>query len=188
MLNGILMPKLGYYMPWFFVSGVSAIIGGSLMYSLLAIDTPTSHLYGFSIFFGLAAGFSQQVPYSIAQAKTTPERASDSVGFINFAQIGAIVIALTISSAVFQNVGYSRIASAVEGLNYPSDAIHAALAGAQSPLLLSAPEDVRERVLKALVQTLADEFILVLVAGAVLLVCSLLMKHEKLFMEVQFGG
>jgi hypothetical protein len=54
----------------------------------------------------MGAGLAQQSAYSIAAAKVAPHEIPAAVSFINIAQIGPIVIALTISGAVFQNVGF----------------------------------------------------------------------------------
>jgi len=92
MMNGIFMPKFGYYMPWYLVSGVFLLIGGSLMYALVDPTTSNSQVYGFTILAAIGAGVSQQAAYSVAQGKAPSDRIADAVGYINSAQIGGIVI------------------------------------------------------------------------------------------------
>ena len=50
---------------------------------------------------GMGAGIIQQLTYSIAAAKTARHEIPAAIGFINIAQIGSMVIALTISVTVF---------------------------------------------------------------------------------------
>ncbi|OCK81863.1 MFS general substrate transporter [Lepidopterella palustris CBS 459.81] len=188
MLNGATMPKVGYYMPYFLVSSFFLIIGGALMYATVNATTPTANIYGFSILMAIGAGLAQQAAYSVAPAKVSPSRVADAVGFINAAQIGSVVIALTITSTVFQNIGYKHVAAALHGLDFSSEDIHAALAGAKSAVFESAPPDVKEKVVKGIVKAIGDGYILVIVAGAVELVASVFLKKERLFMEAGAGA
>jgi hypothetical protein len=188
MLNGALMPKVGYYMPFFFISSVFITIGGAVMYATVTPSTSNATIYGYSVLMAIGAGLSQQAAYSVAPAKVAPNRVPDAVGFINAAQIGAIVIALTITSTVFQNMGYRHVAAALKGLDFTSSDIHAALAGAKSAVFASAPEEVKAKVVEGIVKAISDGYILVIVAGAFGLVCSLFLKREKLFMEAGAGA
>src|ERR1700760_3285759 len=99
------------------------IIGGSVMYTLVDVDTSNSKIYGFSVLTAFGAGFAGQASYSVAQAKVPDHRIADAVGFINQAQIGSIAIALTITGAVYQNIGFNHISEAVNGLNYTAEDI-----------------------------------------------------------------
>jgi hypothetical protein len=183
MFNGVLMPKFGYYFHWYTIAGVFLLIGGSLMYATVDSTTSNSNIYGYSVLLAIGAGSAQQSAYSIAPSQVKPDRVSDANGFINFAQIGAIVIALTISSTVFQNVGFGYVKNALEGLGFTDQDIHASLAGAKSRVLTSVTAAVRVEVMEGVVKAINDAYILVIVAGAIMVICSLLMRKEKLFME-----
>jgi len=73
-------------------------------------------------------------------------------------------------------------------LAFTPEDIHAALAGAKSSVFTSVTPEVREAVVAGIVQTISDAYILVIVAGAVNLISALLMKRERLFMEMTAGG
>jgi len=184
MLNGFLMPRLGYYQPWYVASFFFMTVGGALMYSLVDAHTSKNTLYGFSVLMALGAGLAATAGYSVAPAKVEPRRVPDVVGFINTAQIGAAAISLTITSAIFQNVGYSYVATSLDGLNFTPGDIHAALAGARSTVFQTVSDEVRQRVLDGIVKAIGNAYILVVVAGALGLVASLLMRREKPFMEM----
>jgi Major Facilitator Superfamily len=183
MFNGVLMPKLGYYFPWYTIAGVFLIVGGSLMYTTVDSTTSKSKIYGYSVLLAIGAGIAQQSAYSIAPSQVEPNRVSDANGFINFAQIGAIVVALTISSTVFQNVGFRYVKNALEGQGFADQEIHASLAGAKSSAFTSITGAVRVEAMEGIVKAINDAYILVIIAGVVMLICSMLMKKEKLFVE-----
>lgn len=188
LLNGALMPKYGFYLPWYIVSGVFLTIGGSLMYALVDASTSPSKIYGYSVIIAIGAGISQQAAYSVAPAKVGFQRASDAVGFINVSQIGAIVIALTISYATFQNIGFSHVSAALVGQGFSAEDIHAALAGAKSNIFTNVSPEVRQAVIAGIVKAINDGYILVIVSGVVTLIASLFLRWERLFMESSAGG
>ena len=83
LLNGILMPKYGYYMPWFFLSGLLMTIGGALMYTTKT-TTPIANIYGYTILLGISMT-SYQSAYSVAPIKVSADEASAVIQFINVA-------------------------------------------------------------------------------------------------------
>jgi hypothetical protein len=104
MLNGCLMLIFGYYMPWYTISGIFMILGGALMHSITS-TTAAPTIYGYSVLLAIGAGCTLQSAYSIAAAKVSPQQIPQAIGFINHAQLGSIVIALTISGSVIQKHG-----------------------------------------------------------------------------------
>ncbi|KAI1263591.1 major facilitator superfamily domain-containing protein [Xylariaceae sp. FL1019] len=183
--NGILMLRLGYYMPWYLASGVFTTIGGALLYTS-STSIPNSSIYGYSILvaIGMAA---YQASYSIAPIKVAEDEVAEAILFINFAQNGAALIALAASNAIFQNVAFDRLSPILTPAGYSSEDITAALAGARSTVLDTAPPDVREAALDVLVQVIDYVYTLVIAAGGIMLICSLFMKREKLHMSLVAG-
>lgn len=47
-INGTLMAKFGYYMPWYLVGGLVCVAGGALMYTVNQ-DTSPSGVYGYTV-------------------------------------------------------------------------------------------------------------------------------------------
>jgi hypothetical protein len=188
MLNGALLPVFGYYMPWYVVAAVFQLIAGAVMYTCVDVNTSNAMIYGFSVLLAMGGGLAGQSSYSIASSKVDLSRAADAVGFINVAQIGGVMIALTVTSSVFQNVGFSKLQHALSGRGYSSQEIRAALGGQRSGILLSASPEVKKLALDAIVETIGTGYILIIAAGALALVCSLLMKREKLNLTMQAVG
>ncbi|PSN59368.1 putative efflux pump antibiotic resistance protein [Corynespora cassiicola Philippines] len=179
LVQGAVMPRIGYSTPWFFAASVFSVVAGALFYGAIDIDTPTSHVYGFSVLLGLGAGLSQTVAYSRAAGEVPLSRASDAVAFINTAQIGSSVIALTIASSIFQNVGRHRVSEAMQGLGYSAADVGYALQGQRSTILQELPVEVRNRILESISQTIVDEFILVMAAGCLGTIASLLLPWKR---------
>lgn len=175
-------------MPWFLASGVFGTIGGALFYAVIDATTPAANIYGYSVLLALGAGFAQQAAYSVAAAKVEPHHVPDSVGFINTAQIGSIVIALTIASSVFQNVGFRHMADALEGLGFSTADISGALTGRKSSIFSQVTPEIQQRVIEGIVKTINDTYILVIVAGALLTIGAACLKREKLIMDMSAGA
>ena len=174
-------------MPWYVVSGVASLIGGSLMYTVNS-TTSSGVIYGYSIPIAIGAGASLQVGYSVAAAIVKPLEVPSAIGFINMAQLGGTTIALTIAGQVFQSYAFKNVKAALEGFNFSDADIHGAIAGTQSSLLGSLSEEVRANVLKGVVDAIQRCYILIIAGGAVSLIAAAFMKREKLFLEMTAGG
>jgi hypothetical protein len=185
--QGILMPLVQYYFPFYIISGIFAIIGGALMYTVTSTTSPSA-IYGFTVLIAIGAGVGSQAAYSIAPVKVHPSKISDSIGFINVAQIGGIVLALSISGAVFQNTAFGSLTKILAGLGFNEQDVRSAIAGSKSAVFEGVSEEVRGRVIEAIVQAIGKTYMLVVVAGAVALLSALLMRRERLFMEMSTGG
>jgi hypothetical protein len=181
-LNGALLQKFRYYVPWYLAACGFITIGGALFFALLTQSTSNAAMYGFSVLLAIGVGLAQQCAYSIATAKV-PDQVADAIGFINNAQVGSVVIALTFTSLIFQNVGFSHIKSALAGLDFTEEEIRGALGGAKSRVfdggVLS--EAVRGSVERGIVDAIRWSFFPVLLAGIIGLAASALMRWENVF-------
>lgn len=187
LLNGALMPRLGYYMPWYLFSGIAITIGGALMSKVESV-TSTSAIYGYSVLIAIGAGATSQAGYSIAPAKVEGRLIPSAIAFVNIAQIGAIVIALTLSGTLFQNLTYNRLVGPLGAAGFDSKEIRSTLSGSLSPVYARLSEDLKEVVNLAIVYSIGQLYYLVVAAGALMIVCSALLKREKIYMTLEAGG
>jgi len=141
-------------------------------------------VYGYSILIGFGTGLFAQASFSVAQAIVDPENVASAVGFITCAQVTGVTIALAIANSVFLNGSQDKIAALLPQV--PLSDIQAAIAGAGSDFVDSLSPELQAGVLHAIVDSMSKTYILVITAGAVVLVLSAAMKREKLFMAV--GG
>ncbi|KAG9244714.1 major facilitator superfamily domain-containing protein [Calycina marina] len=181
--NGAVLSKYGLYMPWYTVGGILVIIGGALMYTV-NIYTTTSAIYGFSVIIGCGVGLFAQSSFAVAQAIVTPDLVSIAVGFITCGQITGSTIAIAIANSLLLNGSQDSIQAILPDV--PTKQIQEAISGAGSSLVQSLSPELQTQVLDAIVKAMGKSYILVVVAGSVVVVCSAAMKRERLFIEA--GG
>jgi MFS family permease len=176
--NGVIVSKLGYYMPLYLVGGSLVVIGAALMY-MIDQDDSESRVYGFTVIIGAGTGMFSQVAFSVAQAVVDNANIAPAIGFITLAQFVGITLSLALANAILLNEGQSEI----QGLlpNVPLADIQDAILGARSDLVRSLAPDVQRRVLGAIVSAIDKTYILVMVGGALTIALSLVMRREKLF-------
>lgn len=182
--NGALLSSFGFYMPWYLLGGVLVIIGGALMYTINE-TSPIANVYGYTIILGMGNGLFAQASFSVAQAIVDPSMIASVVGFIALAQISGITIALAVANSVFLNksmVGVRHILPDV-----PTSVIQQTIAGARSDFFQNLTPDIRQQVLKVIVNAQSQTYIMVIAAGALVTVLSLLMKRERLFVGGKTG-
>ncbi|KAI4264733.1 MAG: hypothetical protein L6R42_000176 [Xanthoria sp. 1 TBL-2021] len=179
-VQGIFMPRLGPYMPWYVIGGVFILVGGVLMCTV----TPTTSaavIQGYTVLIGLGGGLCLQAAYAIATAKVKGEKLSSAISFINVAQIGAGVLSLTIAGAIYQNLATQKLQALLPSETQGLDDIRDALAGMSSGVLLDDNGLTGNNVAAALTDTISNVFILVAVAGAVVILSGIAMPIERLF-------
>lgn len=178
-INGALMSKWGYYMPWYLAGGIFMVIGGALMYTVGPTDEAPK-IYGYTILIGIGAGMFVQAGFSVAQASVPEEEIPWAVGFISSGQITGVTIAISIANSIFLNGSQDRIAKILPDL--PKDQIQAAIAGQGSAFVRSLPDDLRDDILNAIVEAMSKTYVLIITAGVVTVLASLGLKRERLFM------
>jgi MFS family permease len=181
--NGAILSAYGYYMPWYTVGGLLVLTGGALMYTVDQ-GTSVSRVYGYSILIGFGDGLFAQASFSVAQAIVEPELIASAVGFITCAQVSGVTIALAIANSVFLNKSQESIQKILP--NVPLSDVQAAISGAGSDFVKSLSANVKKEVLEAIVTAMSKTYILVITAGALVVILSIGMKRERLFMAV--GG
>ncbi|KAF7914149.1 uncharacterized protein EAF01_000555 [Botrytis porri] len=184
--NGAILSAYGYYMPWYTAGGILVLIGGSLMFADVTPDTSIAKIYGFTILIGFGVGLFAQASFSVAQAVVAEELVSSAVGFITCAQVGGVTIALAIANSVFLNGSQEKIQAILPDL--PAAEIQQAIAGAGSEFVKNLTEIQQKEVIQATVESMSKTYAMVITAGALTAVLSLLMKREKLFMSATIGG
>ncbi|TGO10818.1 hypothetical protein BTUL_0125g00320 [Botrytis tulipae] len=184
--NGAILSAYGYYMPWYTVGGVFVLIGGALMFADVTPETSIAKIYGFTILIGFGVGLFAQASFSVAQAVVAEELVSSAVGFITCAQVGGVTIALAIANSVFLNGSQEKIQAILPDL--PAAEIQQAIAGAGSEFVKNLTEIQQKEVIQAIVESMSKTYAMIITAGALTVVLSLLMKREKLFMSAAMGG
>lgn len=176
MLNGALMSKYGYYMPWYLAGGCLALIGSALMYTV-NVDTSNSKIYGYTVLLGLGAGMYAQAGFAIAQVKVEPHMVPLAIGFISLAQIGGATIALAIANSVFLNQATNGILAIMP--DEPRSVVQDAVSGAGSTFFQTLDPNVKTAVLGAVSHAVSRIYILAITASALTIVLAVFMSREK---------
>lgn len=174
---GYMMPKTGYYMVWYLVSGIFLLIGASLMYTV-HYDTESAKIYGYSILFGVGMT-TTNAAYAVAPTLVAPDRVAESLQFVNISQGQSLLLGLTIASAIFQSFTFDRLSDLLAGTGASKAEIQGAVAGAKSRLLQDLPPELRTKALGVIVESIDNVYIMAIAAGALYVVCSCFLKRSK---------
>ena len=82
LINGALMPRFGYYLPWYLFGGAAILIGSSLMYTI-SVTTEPSTIYGYTALVGIGVGSYLQAGYPTSQCLVSPAELADVIGFMS---------------------------------------------------------------------------------------------------------
>lgn len=175
-LNGALMSKYGYYMPWYLAGSCLALIGSALMYTV-KLDTSTSKIYGYTVLLGIGGGMYAQAGFAIAQVKVQPHEIPSAIGFISLAQISGATIALAIANSVFLNQATNGILAIVP--HEPRSVVQSAVSGVGSTFFQSLDPNVKTAVLETVTHAISRNYILSMTGAALSIVLSVFMSREK---------
>lgn len=103
-----------------------------------------------------------------------------AVAFINLAQIGGLVIALTIANTIFLNVAQRQISHVLPGAD--PNAIKSAISGSGSAFLRTLSKESQQQVLHGIVVAISRTYIPCITSGALGFVLALGMKWERVFL------
>ncbi|KAF5501532.1 Efflux pump mlcE [Colletotrichum siamense] len=98
--GGILVGKLGYYLPWA-IGGTAVTIVASGLFTTLTPTTPIAQWVGFQILTGAGRGVVLQIPSIAIQANLPPEQIAQGMSFVTFSQFMGSAIALALGNAIF---------------------------------------------------------------------------------------
>ena len=178
---GHLLSKIRYYMPVYLLSGVLITISGALLMVFLDPATSESSIYGFSVLAAVGTGLTIQLGYAVGTLTTVPENIGHVINFQNVSQIGANVMCLVIAGQIFQSEALARLGAVLAGHGFTDTEITGAVAGAQSALFAQLEGELRRQAIGAIVGAMQKSFVLVVVAGGLMILAALGMKRERLF-------
>jgi hypothetical protein len=177
LLCGYVMPKTGFFILWYLVSGIFMLIGSVLMYTV-KLDTSPANVYGYSILMGLGMT-TTQAAYAVGPTIVTPDRVAECLQFMNIGQGQSQLLGLAIASAIFQTKTLSGLTSLLGDKGYSQAEIQGAVAGAQSTLMERLPEALREQALKVIVSSISDVYVMAVSAGALYVLASCLLPRRR---------
>jgi hypothetical protein len=180
---GHLLPRLRYYQPIYVASGILVLLGGALLTVYLSPSTPQEQIYGFSVIVAAGTGITLQTCYPVAAARAAAagRDPAQAIALQNVSQIGGSVMALVIAGQIFQSSALKNLTASLAGSGLTDYDIQQIVAGAQSTLYAGLSEEMKQAATAAITKAMQTSFVLVIVAGAAILVSGAAMKIEKLF-------
>ncbi|GES63755.1 major facilitator superfamily transporter [Aspergillus terreus] len=169
------------YKVLYIIAGVFLVAGGGPLMVYLDPATSTGTIYGLTIIVAVGTGLSMVMGYTVATLTLKPEDTGAGLKMQNVSQIGGQVIALAVAGQIYQSEVIQKLSAALAGQGFSQEAIQGATAGAQSPLFETLHGELREKAIQAVTEAMQMTFVLVPVAGGVMLLAALVMKWEKLF-------
>lgn len=177
MLNGHLMVRSGYSMPWYVVGSALVIVANGMLFKL-DISTSNGYIYGGMVLNGIGTGMFLNAPFAVAQWLAPPHETSSAVGFIMCARGGGLAIALAIGNTIFLNLAQNGIRHHFP--NMDATEIQSLTSGVGSQLLKSLSKAQQEQVLAEVVNGISRVFILSLTSGCFCLCLSIFMDRKKI--------
>lgn len=185
LLTGGLLPVIKVYKPVYCLAGLFTLVGATAMTVMLRTDVSESLVMGLEALIGVGLGMHFQHGFGISNVinRDNARDRVDSTVVCNMLQMGSIAGILAVAGCVFQNEGYNvlRKAVTVDGETpYSEEEIREALAGVSSAVWQSRDPEVLRKGIDAVTEVISDEFYIVLAAGILCMLCSAVMKWEKL--------
>ncbi|KAK3933736.1 major facilitator superfamily domain-containing protein [Diplogelasinospora grovesii] len=172
------IPYMGIYL----LAGVLITIGGSLLTVYIEHEEVSEGMiYGFTIITAVGTGLTLQTGYAVATLSVPKGLEGHAINLQNVSQVGGTVICAVIAGQTFQSVAVSRLTAVLAGQGFSRADISGAVAGAQSKLFEQLTPGLREAATGAIMQAMQKTFVLVIVAGAVMVAAAVFMKRERLF-------
>ncbi|KAH8897375.1 MFS general substrate transporter [Thozetella sp. PMI_491] len=101
-VSGILVGKLGYYLPWALCGSVFVTTGYGLLSRLTPSSSP-SEWAGYQVFNGIGSGLAGTIPYIAIQSTVSPKQISTAMSFMTFCQYMGGTVAQVAAQAIFNN-------------------------------------------------------------------------------------
>ena len=180
MLNGVLMGRLGYYMPWFLVGGVLMLVSNVMLYTI-TLDTNAGFVFGAEVLGGIGTGLFVNAPFSVSQWLVSPKEIPSAVGFIMCARVGGIALALAMANSIFLNLAENSISHILPMATKAE--VQSAISGVGSSLLDDLDAKTRQEILNAIINALRKGFTLGIAAGALSIALSVFMDRDKIVLK-----
>ncbi|ROV94613.1 hypothetical protein VPNG_09224 [Cytospora leucostoma] len=184
LVSGSFLHFIKVYMVLFIIAGVFLVAGGGPLVVYLDPSSSTGTIYGLTVLVAVGSGLSMVTGYTVATLTTKPEDAGAGLSLQNMAQIGGQVIALAIAGQIYQSTAFRNLSAVLAGNGFSDQDIRGAVAGVQSTLFRKLDGELRDSAIVAVTGAMKMTFVLVPVAGGVMLIAALCMKREKLFRDV----
>ncbi|KAL4809571.1 MFS general substrate transporter [Aspergillus unguis] len=163
-LNGVLMPRLGYYMPWYVFGNAAMLVGSACMMTINA-STSVSKIYGYTALIGAGTGSYITAGYAVVQSLIPVKEHNDAVSFMAIGQMMGQIILLSVAGSLYQNISARKLSSILPR-SYSASDIQQLTTGRHSPLFETLGGDVQGQVVEQVALAIRNTFaVVVAVSG-----------------------
>ncbi|KAI0479586.1 major facilitator superfamily domain-containing protein [Xylaria cf. heliscus] len=182
-LTHALLPLARYYMP-FFLFGGALLLAGGIALNTVTSHTPLAAVMVFSAIIGAGVGvlWNLAIPVCSAVLETQEERL-DQTTLHSIAQLGGTAFSLSVSAAIYRNIGLKLVKDAAGFTGFKDTEILALLSGAKSTMLDSFSPEVRKLVIDAIVVTISRLYFTVIGGAALCFLAAIFLKIEPLHIK-----
>jgi hypothetical protein len=171
--SGYFLNAIKIYMLIYVIGGIFLTVGGALLTVYLEPRTSARTIYGLCIVIAIGSGLAMLSGYSIATLTTKPENAGAALSLHNVSQLGGQVIALAVAGQIYHSTAISNLRFVLSGHNFSEQDIESVVAGAQSKILEKVHGALQQEVILALVHAMQQVFVLIPVAGGIMILAAL---------------
>ncbi|KAF7553133.1 hypothetical protein G7Z17_g3845 [Cylindrodendrum hubeiense] len=185
MLSGSMLPKINYYWTIYLAGGILMTIGSATMYTVNT-NTPTSHVYGYSILLGAGTGIVSNLGFTVASITMLQQTGSGLdvqrvSSMQNLSQLGWQLISLLIGGQMMQGLSFRNLSKVLNGMGFSEQEIRQAAAGTSSQLFDSLSSSVQKQAIEAITDALSKVYILSIISGAAMVLVAIFLPKERLF-------
>ncbi|KAI0870646.1 major facilitator superfamily domain-containing protein [Hypoxylon argillaceum] len=179
-ISHAVLPLARYYMP-FFLFGGALLLAGGISWHTVTSRTPLGAVMAFSALLGAGVGvlWNLAIPVCSAVLETQEDRL-DQTTLHSIAQLGGTALSLSISAAIYWNIGLKNVREAAHFTGFADTDILALLSGAESKMLDGFSPDVRKLVIDAIITTISQLYFIVIAGAALCFIAALFLRIEPL--------
>lgn len=164
-------------------------IGSVTMYTVTS-DTPTEHVYGYSIILGAGTGIVFNLGFAVASITMFQQTGSGLdvqrvSSMQNLSQLGWQLISLLIGGQMMQELSFRNLSKVMNGMGFSEEEIRKMAAGTSSKLFDSISSSIQRQAVDAITGVISKIYILSIISGVAMIVIALLLPKGRLFPKVQ---
>lgn len=171
--------------PLYTASGILILTGSCLMYTV-SLDSPPSHVYGYSVLMAMGAGLTLNSGFAISGIDMSnrggsAQNINDVVTLQNISQLSGTLLALLISGQVFQSLVFRNLKGILGNEGFTDAQIRSVAGGTRSVVFATLSPELAREAVDAITKAISKLYILTIVTGGVALIASFFLKYESLF-------
>ncbi|KAL8791208.1 MAG: hypothetical protein Q9213_000165 [Squamulea squamosa] len=185
LINGAVMSKTGYYMPWYIFGSVLVLIGSALMcytyedQDTVTLETETAKVYAYTVLIGIGIGSVIQAGWSVAECQAPASETSNIIGFMSIGQAIGIVIFFATIGTIYHSRAVAEIRPILPDMS--STDLDKALSGTSGDFFNTLTAAQGASVAAAIIKAMKAAWAMLIAGGACSLIAAPFLPRTKFF-------